>query len=273
MSPRPERTTTMVGRFGPVVAMVSLALSACGGSEAAPNESVVQQAAAPTTLASAPATTVIASSTTAAAPVSISVGPPTTSAGAQVQPVAPADAGGAEQGGDAPVPGQGEADPTVPQNTTVTSIATTVATTAPTQPESTTTSPPTTATTATTAAPSTAPTSSPTTAPPSTTTPPTQPPVQIVEFRIAAGTGSRPWNSFSNPVRVRVGQILRVHNDDTTAHAIHAGGSPFQHGKRIDPGSFRDHPVLSPHQPVDGSPQIYDHNNGRGAAFWVVAEG
>ncbi|MEL7157012.1 MAG: hypothetical protein AAFN30_10475 [Actinomycetota bacterium] len=152
-----------------------------------------------------------------------------------------------------------------PADTAPADTAPSTAAPAPTDPGSTTTAAPSSSTT--TAAP--APT---TTVAPTTSAPPSTASAQIVEFRIPAGTGSGPWNSFGNPVRVRVGQILRIHNDDSVAHTMHAGGSPFKHGPRINPGSFKDHRVLSPYQPVNGSPKLYDHNRGKGAAFWVVAE-
>ncbi len=113
-----------------------------------------------------------------------------------------------------------------------------------------------------------------TTAPAPTDQPPPDDPVEeIVEFRIAAGTGSGPWNSFDDPVRVQVGQILRIHNDDSVAHGVHAGGTPIKHGPQIRPGGYADHRILRPFQPVEGSVKLYDHKHGRKAPFWIVADG
>lgn len=144
-----------------------------------------------------------------------------------------------------------------------------------------TTPPPTAAPTAptTTTSPTVAPTPESTTPPttqvvaPSSTaeTPPDVAVPEIVEFRIAPGTGSGPWNTFENPVRIRLGQTLRVHNDDSVAHTIHANGAPFPHGNRIAPGSFRDHLIVRPSEPSAGSPRLYEHTAGRSAAFWVFA--
>jgi plastocyanin len=92
-----------------------------------------------------------------------------------------------------------------------------------------------------------------------------------VEFRIAAGTGTGPWNTYETAVRIQVGQTLRVYNDDSVAHAIHANGAPFPHGKKIAPGAFRDHLVVNPSEPSPGSPRLYEHTAGRSAGFWVIA--
>lgn len=160
----------------------------------------------------------------------------------------------------------------------------------------------TTPTTTPTIAPSTAPTSTvPTTTTAPTTTPPSVPPTDtvasstttsttpvtpttpispsttadqgsnIVVFRVAAGTGSGPWNSFDDPVRVTVGQTLRIYNDDSVKHTLHAGGAPFGHGKSIAPGSYRDHVIAAPSDPSPGSPRVYEHSAGKSAPFWIVA--
>ena len=267
MPPRSQRTARLTGWVLSAPLAALLMLSACGGAASSPEAAIgvpTEDQPALTASVEAPITTAAASSTTAPSSVSISIGPPTTS-DAYVPVVAPAAA-------------SVEAPSSVPDSSPVAqeTTLTTATTTAPSTTVSTEPAPASTAAPTTTSAPAeTAPAESSTTATPVPTAPSTTEaaePVQVVEFRIAPGTGSNPWNSFDNPVRVRVGQILRVHNDDSRAHTIHAGGSPFKHGPRIDPGGFRDHPVLRPHQPVDGSPQVYDHNVGRGAPFWVVAD-
>ncbi len=106
---------------------------------------------------------------------------------------------------------------------------------------------------------------------PTTPTTPTAQPGSIVEFRIRSGTQAGPWNSFDDPVRVAVGQTLRVHNDDVVPHTIHSDGAPFAHGPTIQPGQYADHPILEPLTPVRDAPVNYEHDAGVGAPFWVAA--
>ncbi len=134
------------------------------------------------------------------------------------------------------------------------------------------------------AAPATAPptTRPPATAPPTTAAPApatarpapavaTAAPAGVVEFRIPAGTGNGPWNTFGNRVQVTVGQTLRIYNDDSIAHTAHSTGVPFGHGRSIQPGQSLDHLIVAPLTPDGGRPVNYDHNAGAGAAFWVEA--
>ncbi len=134
------------------------------------------------------------------------------------------------------------------------------------------------ATSASTAAPTTSPptTAAPTTAAPAPTTPSTTTaavtaPPGIVEFRIVSGTQAGPWNSFDNPVRVTVGQTLRIYNDDVVAHTLHSNGEPFEHGRTIEPGQFGDHAIIATFTPDRSAPANYEHDAGVGAPFWVVA--
>ena len=292
MSRRSQRSPRLIGRGLPLMGAAALVLSACGGgsppdslltapadeqlatelAQSSPNADV-EPAVAPDVVAvtaslrPAPPTTApgaVIEAQALAAPEANPATTPTTPA-VELEPKAveaaapaaeaPAAAAPAAAGPAAAAPGA--AAPAAAPATPDTSVSSTT-----TVPASTTSAAPATvAPTTTVAAP--------------TTVANTQPPqAQIVEFRIAPGTGkSSPWNSFGNPVRVKVGQILRIYNDDSVAHTVHAGGSPFRHGKRIDPGSYRDHPILSAHQPVQGSPRLYEHGQSRSAAFWVVAEG
>lgn len=136
--------------------------------------------------------------------------------------------------------------------------------------------PPTPATTPAPAAPSTPTTNAsvaaaPTSGAPTPATPAavTGTPAPVVEFRIPAGTGAGPWNSYDARVRVVVGQTLRIHNDDTVAHTVHSSGAPFEHGRSIRPGEFADHPILQPLIPNPSAPANYEHAVGANAAFWV----
>ena len=111
---------------------------------------------------------------------------------------------------------------------------------------------------------------------PSVPTPPQPAPTpqpsgpQIVEFHIAAGTGSGPWNASETRVIAKVGDTLRIWNDDTAPHQPQSdGGTPYsQPQSSIAPGSSADFSLHSPFQPGPGH-QLYDHLNGPGAVFWL----
>ena len=69
-------------------------------------------------------------------------------------------------------------------------------------------------------------------------------------------------------VIAKVGDTLRIWNDDTEPHQPQSdGGTPYsQPESSIAPGSSADFPLRSPFQPGPGH-QLYDHVNGPGAAF------
>jgi hypothetical protein len=92
----------------------------------------------------------------------------------------------------------------------------------------------------------------------------------LVEFRIPANTGARAWNSSENPVRVKVGDTLRIINDDSISHRLHTFDRPCPHQDgESRPGEFYDCVVSTTVDPqVD---LLYDHNFGPEARFWLVA--
>ena len=59
----------------------------------------------------------------------------------------------------------------------------------------------------------------------------------VVEFRIKAGTGRGNWNSEAEKVQIKVGQTLKVINDDSVSHQLHTNGTPCPHGDPIVPGA------------------------------------
>ena len=101
---------------------------------------------------------------------------------------------------------------------------------------------------------------------------PDQPPAMI-EFHIAAGTGSNPWNTRDTAVQGTVGQTLRIHNDDAVPHRLHTAGSPFAHADDdTAPGAYSDF-ILSQPYDLDTPIGIYDHDFGQGARFWISVQG
>jgi hypothetical protein len=109
----------------------------------------------------------------------------------------------------------------------------------------------------------------------SASTDPTPPPAgdpNVVEFRIAAGTGNQPWNTIGAPMNVKVGQTLRIINDDTINHRLHTGGQPCGHQPgNMAPGQSYDCVVARAYDGTAGGAPMYDHIVGPSARFYVVA--
>ena len=81
-----------------------------------------------------------------------------------------------------------------------------------------------------------------------------------VVFRIRAGTGTGAWNDAANPIRVKVGQTLEVHNDDSRGHWFHTNfpfGGPFPHpfDGGIPPGGAKSYKILAP-----SGAGVHDHS-------------
>lgn len=93
-----------------------------------------------------------------------------------------------------------------------------------------------------------------------TTTPPTG---DVVEFRIGSGTGMRSWNARGTPIKVYVGQTLKIINDDSVNHRLHTNGSPCPHTADITPGNSVNCVIASAYSsdpaPAGNGP-LYDHN-------------
>ena len=96
-------------------------------------------------------------------------------------------------------------------------------------------------------------------------------PGSTVEFTIAQGTGTGAWNTPETAVVVYVGQVLRLTNFDDRDHHMHAANdAAVDHGGNLRPGQSEDHVVVSA-MPVGTEARLWDHNDGRDAAFWVEA--
>lgn len=92
-------------------------------------------------------------------------------------------------------------------------------------------------------------------------------------FRIANGTGANPWNSSASPLVVFVGQVLRICNDDMTAHRLFTNGTPCAaQATNMTKGQFYDCAIGST---MGQSPttltytNLYDANAGTNATFNV----
>jgi negative regulator of replication initiation len=103
---------------------------------------------------------------------------------------------------------------------------------------------------------------------------PNNPAGMIVEFHIKHGTGNQSWNTPDDIVDAKVGNILRIVNDDTVSHRPHTSGAPFPHpGNDIPPGGQADYILQAPFPPAPGVIEpLYDHAFGQAAQFWIRVE-
>ena len=90
----------------------------------------------------------------------------------------------------------------------------------------------------------------------------------VIEFRIAKGTGSQSWNTSETAIQGAVGDTLRIVNEDDVDHQLHTYGSPCAHGPLIEPGKSWDCLAERPyHAHLDGP--LYDHIAGESAEVWI----
>jgi hypothetical protein len=93
----------------------------------------------------------------------------------------------------------------------------------------------------------------------------------VVIFRIKAGTGTSSWNTAAEMVNVKVGQTLRLVNDDTVTHRLHTNGAPCPHGSNFAPGASFDCKVTKEFDSAKTPAGMYDHIAGNTAVFNVKA--
>ncbi len=92
----------------------------------------------------------------------------------------------------------------------------------------------------------------------------------VVEFHIRAGTAPGSWNTRAELVTVRIGDSLRLINDDSVIHALHTSdGIPCDHGSDMAPhGGSYDCVIAEPYDSLtDGA--LIDHYF-HDARFWLV---
>jgi predicted CopG family antitoxin len=90
----------------------------------------------------------------------------------------------------------------------------------------------------------------------------------VVEFHIPAGTGGNAWNTLDHAVQAKVGDTLRLVNDDSVPHRLHTDGSPFAHAEdSVAPGGSANYLLQSAFDSADHP--LYDHNFGQTARFWI----
>jgi negative regulator of replication initiation len=103
---------------------------------------------------------------------------------------------------------------------------------------------------------------------------PDNPAKNIVIFHIKQGTGNQPWNTAGEIITAKVGNILRIVNDDTVAHRPHTSGVPFPHpAADIPPGGQADYLLQASFPSSPGAMEaLYDHASGPAAQFWIRVE-
>ncbi len=93
----------------------------------------------------------------------------------------------------------------------------------------------------------------------------------LVTFHIPAGTGTQPWNTPDTAVQAKVGDTLRIVNDDAVPHQPHTDGAtgPFPHPSADIPagGGSADYLLQRAFQ---GS--LHDHDSGPSARFWITVQ-
>ena len=89
-----------------------------------------------------------------------------------------------------------------------------------------------------------------------------------VVFHIPSGTARGAWNDRPGVV-AKVGDILRIINDDSIAHRLHTSGRPFPHPEGdIFPGATADFVLQTPFDSgADGA--LFDHVHGPQALFFL----
>jgi hypothetical protein len=91
----------------------------------------------------------------------------------------------------------------------------------------------------------------------------------VVEFHIAPGTTGGPWNARGTAVAAKVGDTLRIVNDDSVAHRPHTSGAPFPHpAVDISPQQSMDFLLARPYDSAAAGP-LSDHLFGPGAQFFI----
>lgn len=91
---------------------------------------------------------------------------------------------------------------------------------------------------------------------------------ETVEFRIPMGTGDKSWNSPEKPVEARLGDTLRIINDDSVDHQLHiTAGAPCAHGDNMKPGESWEC-VIKKEYNFETDFKMYDHHRGESARFY-----
>ncbi|OQW52131.1 MAG: hypothetical protein A4S09_08965 [Proteobacteria bacterium SG_bin7] len=89
-----------------------------------------------------------------------------------------------------------------------------------------------------------------------------------VEFHIPYNTGKGPWNTKETSAYVKVGDTLRIYNDDIIPHQLHTFGAPCGHGPSFPGGNVWECEITQEYSSKTSGP-LYDHLVGERAEFWI----
>jgi hypothetical protein len=97
---------------------------------------------------------------------------------------------------------------------------------------------------------------------------------ETINFTIKKGTKDQSWNQKENPIRAKVGDLIRIFNQDDEIHQLHTYGAPciHQYGElgEIKPGAHWDCPAEKPWNSLDvNDGPLRDHLN-QEAQVWIV---
>jgi plastocyanin len=93
----------------------------------------------------------------------------------------------------------------------------------------------------------------------------------LVVFRIQSGTSAGDWNTEAHTVHARVGDTLRIINDDLMTHRPHTDGHPFPNpsgSEGLDPGKSRDYVLETAYDSRPGH-TLYCAIHGQSSHFWL----
>jgi hypothetical protein len=91
----------------------------------------------------------------------------------------------------------------------------------------------------------------------------------VVDFHIGPGTAGGEWNSRESAVAARVGDTLRIVNDDSVAHRPNTNGAPFAHPSvDIAPLQTAEFLLENPYASAATGP-LSDHLFGPAAQFFI----
>src|SRR4051812_46749055 len=91
-------------------------------------------------------------------------------------------------------------------------------------------------------------------------------PASVIDFHIPLGTGSQPWNTPQTAVQARIGDTVRIINDDSIEHRLHTFDRPCPHqGAPSQPGETYECEIATTADPrID---TLYDHAFGIKSRF------
>ena len=94
--------------------------------------------------------------------------------------------------------------------------------------------------------------------------------IKIVTFNIMKDAEMADWNTKETMIMLKVGDVLKLVNNDTVVHAMHTNGSPCSHTPDIEPGESYNAKMTSTYNPMKMGP-LYDHYHS-GSKFWLMVE-